>query len=605
MRTIFFVLLAASVAALSVWSGGAYAYAIEISTSNGGTACPQLSGTWNGTTDTCSTTGFNLPYGSSLQVDPGVTVSVSYSYPHFGQISAFEGINMTNQGVINFTREGTLVMSPHDEFNNTGTINFYSNGQLDYAGTFENMGTVNFDGSCASPCINNADFNDFFMNVGKVNFYGTASPGTVDVQNSATFNNTQAATNEGAFFGNLTIGNGGTLYNSGTFNNDFGIYVLGGGSITNKGSFGGVGFVRFAGNGNLNNDATFVIRDAVLAHNVFNRGTMNVTGQTSSLGVSGNLTNYVGGVIHLGWGSIRLGSGSAYLDNYGRVDIVPLAPGFGASGEIYDAGPTVYNYCGSVMESVGVNPYPPVDVGCGYSATFAESGIPAGTAWGVTVNSVRYDSTSDSTTVSGLEGEVPYTYDAQVAGAAGTRFACSTGCSGTITSAAAETAGYQTQYLLTVTTSPSGLAPAPSASPSSASGYYASGTGVTLTASQVQGMVFLEWQVGHANQTLLQNSTMVAMDGPVNATAVYQSPAGAIPALISQVGGMNLQQGIQASLDAKLSGALDSLESGNAKTAVNRLDALVHEVDAQAGKHITAAQAELLDSFVREIIGAI
>lgn len=363
MRRILFLSLFAVVLSLSFWSSSAYAFAIEISTTNGKTTCSEISGTWDNTTNTCSTGGFNLSYGDNLKIDPGVILSVSFSRPNFGQILAQEGLNITNQGIINFTKDGTLVLSPHDFLNNTGTINFYNNGELDYAGTVENRGTVNFYGACASPCVNNADLNDVFTNIGKVNFYGSTSTKTVDIQNTAIFNNTQVETNIGRFVGNVTLNNGGSIDNSGTFENDFDIYVVNNGNITNRGTFEGVGYVDFSNMGNLNNEAgrTFVIKHVVNAHDVFNHGIMNITSSSSTtLSIVGNLTNYEDGTINIG-GVVRLDSGSSYLLNYGTINSVPNAPGFGASGGIIDAGPTVFNYCGGKLVGVGINPYPVTD----------------------------------------------------------------------------------------------------------------------------------------------------------------------------------------------------------------------------------------------------
>ena len=78
--------------------------------------------------------------------------------------------------------------------------------------------------------------------------------------------------------------------------------------------------------------------------------------------------------------------------------------------------------------------------------------------------------------------------------------------------------------------------------------------------------------------------------------------------LISNVEGMNLQQGIDNSLDAKLSAALDALESMNAdkrNDAVNKLYALINEVEAQREKKITNQQANYLILEAQRIIDLI
>ena len=60
---------------------------------------------------------------------------------------------------------------------------------------------------------------------------------------------------------------------------------------------------------------------------------------------------------------------------------------------------------------------------------------------------------------------------------------------------------------------------------------------------------------------------------------------------------MNLQRGIDNSLDAKLSNALASLEAFNAEKrndTINKLYAFINEVEAQRGNKITNEQADLL-----------
>jgi len=79
-----------------------------------------------------------------------------------------------------------------------------------------------------------------------------------------------------------------------------------------------------------------------------------------------------------------------------------------------------------------------------YSATFSESGLPSSTTWGVTAGGKRYTSKVSSVGVSGLSGSVSYIYDSSIT-VGRTRYTCSTGCSGTVTSTNnAKTATYRT-----------------------------------------------------------------------------------------------------------------------------------------------------------------
>lgn len=68
---------------------------------------------------------------------------------------------------------------------------------------------------------------------------------------------------------------------------------------------------------------------------------------------------------------------------------------------------------------------------------------------------------------------------------------------------------------------------------------------------------------------------------------------------------MNLQQGIENSLDAKLENAQDALlaaNAGNRNDAVNKLEAFVNAVEALRGKALTDAQADQLVSVANSII---
>ncbi len=175
----------------------------------------------------------------------------------------------------------------------------------------------------------------------------------------------------------------------------------------------------------------------------------------------------------------------------------------------------------------------------------------------------------------------------------------------TVTLGASLSPQYIDQYLLIVNTSPIGLSTAPTISPSSSSGWYNSGSTITLTANTVSGYAFILWQIDGTNRTVLSNTTQVIMNEPHSAIAIYEQPTGAIGSLISTVNYMNLQPGTQASLDAKLSAALSSLNSGDSKTAVNQLNAFINEVNAQSERHIPTSDAQLLFSYAQEVIGSI
>lgn len=71
-------------------------------------------------------------------------------------------------------------------------------------------------------------------------------------------------------------------------------------------------------------------------------------------------------------------------------------------------------------------------------------------------------------------------------------------------------------------------------------------------------------------------------------------PQQQISDLQSQVSGMGLPAGTANSLDGKLNAALAAANAGNVTAACNNLRAFINEVNAQAGKKLTAAQAAQL-----------
>lgn len=75
--------------------------------------------------------------------------------------------------------------------------------------------------------------------------------------------------------------------------------------------------------------------------------------------------------------------------------------------------------------------------------------------------------------------------------------------------------------------------------------------------------------------------------------------------LITQVEGLNLQQGIENSLHAMLDAvvrALDDLNQNNDVAAINSLEAFINEVEAQRGKKISDAEADALIALAKQII---
>jgi hypothetical protein len=71
---------------------------------------------------------------------------------------------------------------------------------------------------------------------------------------------------------------------------------------------------------------------------------------------------------------------------------------------------------------------------------------------------------------------------------------------------------------------------------------------------------------------------------------------------------LNLQQGIDNSLDAKLEAAkkaLEDLNENNDGAAINSLQAFINAVEAQRGKALTEEQADMLIEMVQRIIDSL
>lgn len=64
-------------------------------------------------------------------------------------------------------------------------------------------------------------------------------------------------------------------------------------------------------------------------------------------------------------------------------------------------------------------------------------------------------------------------------------------------------------------------------------------------------------------------------------------------------------QGVTNSLLAKLDAAQAALDRGQTAVAINKLQAFIHEVQAQAGKHIVQEHAQHLVMHAQEVIQAL
>ena len=132
----------------------------------------------------------------------------------------------------------------------------------------------------------------------------------------------------------------------------------------------------------------------------------------------------------------------------------------------------------------------------------------------------------------------------------------------------------------------------------------------TITA-QLESWVYYEFPSSHiayAKKLATVTFEPIAGTDPVELKVIFDpvpDPAQAISVLIGTVEDMNLQQGIDNSLDAKLDSALNALDDVNENNdvaAVNSLQALINAVEAQRENKITDEQADILVAAAQDII---
>ena len=84
-----------------------------------------------------------------------------------------------------------------------------------------------------------------------------------------------------------------------------------------------------------------------------------------------------------------------------------------------------------------------------------------------------------------------------------------------------------------------------------------------------------------------------------------QTPSQATNSLVNTVNSLSLPSGQASSLNAKLQNAITSLNSNSNTAAKNQLNAFINQINAQAGKTITQAQATQLIHTAQNIINSI
>jgi hypothetical protein len=199
---------------------------------------------------------------------------------------------------------------------------------------------------------------------------------------------------------------------------------------------------------------------------------------------------------------------------------------------------------GPISETVTFVPIPPTPRPT-YAISVGETGLPTGTAWSITVNGTGTQGTTQSLSVVSL---APGTYTvgvAAVAAGTGTEYAPNVTTMSVTLSTAPATLSVQfgTDYWLALSAGTGGTIT------DGKSGWYASGTTVTITAAPNAGYTFASWNGtgGPASQA----SLTVTMSGPVSEVASFapaSSPGPASSGGGSSTAGLPLDLGLLAAL---------------------------------------------------------
>ena len=84
--------------------------------------------------------------------------------------------------------------------------------------------------------------------------------------------------------------------------------------------------------------------------------------------------------------------------------------------------------------------------------------------------------------------------------------------------------------------------------------------------------------------------------------ALAQDPISALNALVELITGLDLPQGIESSLIAKVNRALQLLEAGNEAAAINVLEAFILELEGQKGNQVSVNDADTLIDAAQAVI---
>jgi hypothetical protein len=149
-----------------------------------------------------------------------------------------------------------------------------------------------------------------------------------------------------------------------------------------------------------------------------------------------------------------------------------------------------------------------------YSVSFSESGLPSGTSWTVTFDSVGHSGTTSTITITGVTtGYHSYSVSNDIGGKTNVQYATATS-SGSLSVPYEDKVAvvYATQYYVTFTVDPSSTA----GSVSPGSNWYNAYTNLSISGSAAVGYAWSDWTVSNAAYLVLSSSTLQSTRVQIN-----------------------------------------------------------------------------------------
>jgi hypothetical protein len=535
---------------------------------------------------------------------------------------------LINDGTININNDSSITNYTNSTINNNGIINNYDGYIANYNGYITNHGTINNDNVFYNIRLtNHGTINNNYLleNVNTITNNGTINNNagsTLDNKASGTLTNNNVLNNTGLINNNgtLTINAGGTLDNKsggiitnnnvldndGLLNNDG--FLTNDGTLTNTNATFNTG--EILNSGEIQNYGPFLSSDGVIN----NECTGTITGANEILGVVNDVCDYTPPIIAYSISGV-LGNNSWYVSDVKvRWTITDNESDITSVWGCYNGYVILINFdtdwttlsCNATSEggSAGValevrrDATPP-------TASAIVSPAPNINDWNNTDITVSFSGTDN---LSGLAScETPVVLSGE---------ASNQSASGTCTDMAGNFSALATASNINIDkTAPDvfvtgvvdgetyilGDVPVPGCDTQDTLSGVATLASPTVTGGDTNGVGTITATCDGAADNA-DNITTAS----VNYTVI--TPSDATVNLVDQVQSLNLQQGIDNSLDAKLDTvlqALDDLNQNNDVAAVNALGAFNNAVEAQRGQKITDTVADVLITDAHAIIEAI